>query len=226
MSSICRSRSSASFRGCRSGMAARGRKGLWLAAVLGFFTTIKLTLWPVTLFVLGGLAFASGTLTSPRDWRRFASFTGVALLTYAVVASVLAEDPAASWRAGVARAHRAQQAVWRTLRRRHVAGTFPALVRWIRGPAAILRAPGVHHAAGVRRRGALGALGPPHGPGRASQTGRAARLPSAVPLSGTCPSRRCLAKSGVERAREGQRAPPNGPHGRRGLLSRRWRCFS
>ena len=74
------------------------QEGLWLAVLLGFVTTIKLTLWPITLFVLGWLAFAPGPLASTRGWRRLAGFTGVALLTYAVIASVLAEHPAASWR--------------------------------------------------------------------------------------------------------------------------------
>ncbi len=74
------------------------RTGLLLAAALGFATTIKLTLWPVTLFVLGWLAFAPLTLGSARAWGRFAAFTGIALLVYAGVSSALAENPAASWR--------------------------------------------------------------------------------------------------------------------------------
>ena len=74
------------------------REGLLLAALLGFITTIKLTLWPVTLFVLGWLAFAQSPLTSVSGWRRFAGYAGIALLTYAGIASALAQDPAASWR--------------------------------------------------------------------------------------------------------------------------------
>ena len=78
--------------------AVSWRTGLLLAALLGFITTIKLTLWPVTLFVLGLLAFAASPPASARGWRRFAGFTVIALLTYAVTASVLAEHPGASWR--------------------------------------------------------------------------------------------------------------------------------
>ena len=85
------------LRGNKSGLCS-WRQGLLLAALLGFITTIKLTLWPVTLFVLGLLAFASSPLASPQGWKRFAGFTVIALLTYAVAASVLAEHPGASWR--------------------------------------------------------------------------------------------------------------------------------
>ena len=46
---------------CQTGPCS-WRQGLLLAALLGFITTIKLTLWPVTLFVLGLLAFASSPL--------------------------------------------------------------------------------------------------------------------------------------------------------------------
>ncbi len=67
------------LRGSRSvpcswgeGIAARG-------GAPEFITTIKLTLWPVTLFVLGWLAFAPGPMVAARGWRRFAGFTGVAL---------------------------------------------------------------------------------------------------------------------------------------------------
>lgn len=84
------------LRGSR-GESGSWREGLLLALVLGFLTTIKMTLWPVTLFVLGWLAFARVPLASAQGWRRFAGFTGAALLLYAGVVTVLAQQPAATW---------------------------------------------------------------------------------------------------------------------------------
>ena len=72
------------------------RGGLGLAVLLGFATTIKLTLWPVTLFVLAQLALSRAS--SVPSWRRFAAYTGVAALVFAVAATVLAHDPMAPWR--------------------------------------------------------------------------------------------------------------------------------
>jgi hypothetical protein len=71
-------------------------RGLAAAVAMGFVTTIKLTLWPVTLFVAAGLAFTQNS--GVRAWARLAAFVGVALFTYVLVAMVSAQDPAAQWR--------------------------------------------------------------------------------------------------------------------------------
>ena len=74
------------------------REGLLWAALLGFITTLKLTLWPVTLFVLAQLAVARPAPGAAPTWRRFLAFLGLAVVTFVVVASLFARDRAAPWR--------------------------------------------------------------------------------------------------------------------------------
>jgi len=85
------------FRGGRT-QGCSVREGLLLSGLLGFVTTIKLTLWPVTFFVTAQLAVARFSPVPARAGRRFAGFTGMAMLVYAVVASLFARHPAAPWR--------------------------------------------------------------------------------------------------------------------------------
>lgn len=83
---------------CRTPEKCTLRASLWLAVLLGFVTTLKLTLWPVTLFVLVQLAAAGTTATPTPAWRRFLALTLTSLLTYVIVASLFAKDRAAPWR--------------------------------------------------------------------------------------------------------------------------------
>ena len=84
---------------CRAPEKCSLLDSLWLALLLGFVTTLKLTLWPVTLFVLAQLAVVGAEKpTATRPWRRFIALMLTAFVTYAVVASLFARDRAAPWR--------------------------------------------------------------------------------------------------------------------------------
>ncbi|MEX0329946.1 MAG: hypothetical protein AB3N64_00855 [Puniceicoccaceae bacterium] len=64
--------------------------------LLGLATTIKLTLWPVTLFVIGVYAITcSGNLR--HRLVRTGLFFGITLVTFLIVGSIFAADPQAQW---------------------------------------------------------------------------------------------------------------------------------
>lgn len=72
------------------------RRWLTTAVAMGIVTTIKLTLWPITLFVAAGIAFSG----SPRRRAlgRFAVFVAITFGSYVTAAAITARDPLAQWR--------------------------------------------------------------------------------------------------------------------------------
>ncbi|MGZ0709830.1 hypothetical protein ACWPKO_16000 [Coraliomargarita sp. W4R53] len=69
-----------------------------MGVLIGAVTTIKVTLWPVSAFLLGAFLCFRTDLTGAKTCLRWGLLVACALLSYGVVGSMFADNPTAQWK--------------------------------------------------------------------------------------------------------------------------------